>query len=295
MNVIHRLIYTGILVSLCWTSPIKAQEAYNLFEYGSTYINETNGPDYFRPLANGLNNALHSGLFPASDFEDKFHFYFGVNASMSFIPDKAMTFDGTTEAPYTPETTLEVPTVFGPNEAIVLDEGDGGEVYVFPGGFEMDKLLLGVPQISIGGVANTNLTVRFLAIPLDDEIGDADLLGIAVQHNLSPYIGLENFIVTFEAAYHKFKMGDWLDSDVIMARSSVIKTFDNARVYGFLGYQKGNLDLVNTQDDITVTSKSDNSLLFGVGGTVELAVINLNFECLVNSFITINAGLGFKF
>jgi hypothetical protein len=273
---------------------VHAQENATLFEFGTTYINPTNGDGYFKPLANGLNNALHSGLFPASDFKDEFHFYIGANASMSFISDKHWYFDGMTEDPFTPTTTVEVSTVVGPNEAVVLNS-NGGEVYVFPGGFEMNKLLLGIPQISLGGVANTNATIRFLAVPLDEDLGDLSLFGIALQHHISPYFDLENVAITVEGGYHKFKMGDWMDSDFLMFRSTVARAYDKARLYGFLGYQKGKLELVNAEENITTTSTSDNSLLFGVGASAELSIFNFNFECLINSYVCLNLGLGFKF
>ncbi len=282
-----------LLLFALLNSVSKAQDN-SILDFGEAYFNDTNGPEYFKPLVNGLNNSLHSGLFPSSDFSNKFHFYIGVNANISFIKEKDWYFEGVTELPYEPETKREVATVFGPNSAEVL-QSSNGEVYVFPGGFEMDKLLLGIPQISIGGFANTNVTFRFMATSLDKELNDLSLFGVGVQHNLSPYFGFENFALNIEGSYHKFKMGDWMSSDFIMVRSSIAKSFNIFRAYGFLGYQNGQAELMNESKQVVTTSKADNFLLFGIGGALELAFINLNLECIVNSYISLNAGLGLKF
>lgn len=274
-------------------SESKAQDN-SLLDFGEAYFNNANSSEYFKPLVNGLNNSLHSGLFPSSDNSNKFHFYIGVNASVSFIKEKDWYFEGVTELPYLPETTQKAPTIFGPNTAEVL-QSNNGEVYVFPGGFEMDKLLLGIPQITVSGIANTALTIRFMATSLDKELNDLSLFGVGVQHNLSPYFNIEKIAINIEGSYHKFKLGDWMSSEFIMVRSSVAKTFNIFRAYGFLGYQNGQADFMNEENQLVSTSKSDNSLLIGAGGALELAIFNLNFECIVNSYVSLNVGLGLKF
>ena len=55
------------------------------------------------------------------------------------------------------------------------------------------------------------------------------------------------------------------------------------------------LTLENSREEISVTSKADNGLLFGVGGSVNWSVLNFNIELVANSYFTVNAGLGLKF
>ncbi len=286
-------LLTTLLMLTLLNFESKAQDN-SLLDFGEAYFNNANSSEYFKPLVNGLNNSLHSGLFPSSDNSNKFHFYIGVNASVSFIKEKDWYFEGVTELPYLPETTQKAPTIFGPNSAEVL-QSNNGEVYVFPGGFEMDKLLLGIPQISVGGIANTNVTIRFMATSLDKDLNDLSLFGVGVQHNFSPYLGFDKFALNLEGSYHKFKIGDWMTSDFIMVRSSIAKSFNIFRAYGFLGYQNGQADLMNEAGQVMTTSQSDNALLFGAGGALELAIFNLNFECIVNSYVSLNLGLGLKF
>jgi hypothetical protein len=279
---------------LIFCNSLLAQDNNAFFEEGETYINEANGANFFKPLANAFSNFIHTGLFPIADTSDKFYFYIGVNSSITFIPDKDLTFRGVTEAPFEPEMSVDAPTIFGDNSAVVV-QNDNNEAFIFPGGLQMKKFLLALPQVTVGGIANTDLTIRFLLVPLDDDFGDLKLFGLAARHNLSPYFGWESFDLSIDGAYHSFNMGTWLDSDFLMIRSTIRKNYGPSHVYGFLGYQNGKLTLENSREEISVTSKADNGLLFGVGGSVNWSVLNFNIELVANSYFTVNAGLGLKF
>lgn len=265
-----------------------------LFENGAAYINPVNGPGYFQPLSNVLNNTFNVSLFPAADYKNEFYFYLGGNVGYHYIPENSWYFTGTTDANFESPVRMEVSTVFGPDESHAV-QNDAGEYYVFPGGFKMNSVLLGVPQITVGGVANTAITFRFLAIPLDDEWGDLSLLGVGLQHVISPYLPIEKMDLTVEAGFHQFQMGIGFSPETFFARAGAAKAFEKSRIYGYLGYQAGELELTNSSANEVVTSKSNNPLLFGIGSSLDLAFFNINLELAINSIITINAGIGLKF
>ena len=83
--------------------------------------------------------------------------------------------------------TAEVSTLFGPTDPVEVT-GDAGTVYVFPGGLNVSMLPFAVPQLTLGSVFGTDLTVRYFAYSTNEDIGKLNLFSWGLRHSISQYV-----------------------------------------------------------------------------------------------------------
>jgi hypothetical protein len=83
--------------------------------------------------------------------------------------------------------TAEVSTLFGPTDPVEVT-GDAGTVYVFPGGLNVSMLPFAVPQLTVGSVFGTDLTVRYFAYSTNEDIGKLNLFSWRLRHSISQYV-----------------------------------------------------------------------------------------------------------
>ncbi len=135
-----------------------------------------------------------------------------VIAARSFIPEKYKSF----EASYTSLETgqmfaVNAPTVFGVNEALIVTEANGYS-HVFPGGFDYDFITIAVPQLTVEGILNSAVSLRFITVNIDDEVGNFTTFGLSVEHHFAQYFELESTILSVSAGYEDITAGDIMDA-----------------------------------------------------------------------------------
>ena len=104
-----------------------------LSKYLGSY-NNTNASGYLQPLVDLSASALNTGQWSSSPLDSGFHLRVGLSFSAAMPFDAQRSFTGSTEAPFTPEQTADVPTIIGDVENVTVS-GVNGTAYVFPGGF----------------------------------------------------------------------------------------------------------------------------------------------------------------
>lgn len=86
------------------------------------------------------------------------------------------TFIEKTTGDFKPAQTANVPTIIGDRNAVLL-QGEDTTFYIFPGGFDLKRLTLGTPQMTIGGFLHSEISGRFLSFSLGEENGQVRFLG----------------------------------------------------------------------------------------------------------------------
>jgi hypothetical protein len=263
----------------------------------SKYTQE-NGKKYLQPLADCMGANFNSGLIHSARIKKSgFQIYLGLVTTTAFVPDKRKTFEGTPEGFFEPKNPVEVPTLFGPSKNVVVN-GDGGTQYVFPGGLNLKLLPMAMPQLSIGSVFGTDLTLRYFAYNINDEIGKINLFGLGLRHSISQYVpGLP---VDLAAGIYNqyFSIGDFVSAknwlfNIQSSYSIIIFTF-----YGALGYEASTLDIEYTYSDDgeNITQKFDlkgtNSVRLTAGVTFNLGPVKLNVDYNLASQSVLAVGLG---
>jgi hypothetical protein len=148
-----------------------------------------NAEGYLQPLADAIGADLNGGLWSSAYIPpDGFHMSFDTRVVAVLFSDDDETFDATTEDWFSPQQTVEAPTVVGSGDAVVIS-GDGGAQHPFPGGFSLNSFTLAVPQIRIGSYRGTEALIRYIALDTGDvELGNVSLYGFGLRHSISQYM-----------------------------------------------------------------------------------------------------------
>jgi hypothetical protein len=174
----------------------------------------------------------------------------------------------------------------------------------------LSALPFGVPQISLGTVYGTQVTVRGLpSIEIDKDLGKFSYFGIGLNHNIDQWIPLPiPFNLSAGFFTQTMKVGDIFKSNGTTFGIFASKTFGfaflNVTPYGNLTFEnsttKVNYDLqvlnpaTNNTEIIPISFdlSGGNKTKFTIGSAFKIGIINLNVEYGIAKYNTISAGLG---
>jgi hypothetical protein len=276
-------------------TPLYAQ----LEDYVSKYTSE-NGKGYLQPLADAFGANINSGLYHGARISTLgFNIYIGVETMTALIADDQKVFTAKTGEFFSPAQTAEVPTIFGSTAGDTV-RGTGTTAYYFPGGLDLDKLPIAVPQVTVGSIFGTEATLRYIQVTLDDNFGKVKLLGFGARHSISQYF--KNFPIDLAAGFfiQKLEVGDIIEANakyfgVQGSYSTSILTF-----YGGAGLESASLDIsydFESDDDsssrISFDLDADNSARFTAGVAVNLLLLKLHADYNFGAQKVVAIGLGF--
>ena len=259
-----------------------------------------NGEGYMQPLADAFGANLNSGWYHSAYIaKPGFQLYIGVSAMAAPIPTKNKNFTATTQGFFTPEQTAKVPTVFGNTEPVNV-EGDGGTAYVFPGGLDLKNLPMAVPNLTIGSLLGTNVSLRWAAYDLGEDVGKVELLGWGVSHSLDQYLPVAPINMAVGFYTQQFTLGDIVDANSWLANLQASYQLSFITLYGGLGYENSNLDINYTYEEdnseIAFDLQGNNKIRGTLGLTLNLGPVKLNgdYSMATQSIFTVGLGLGFN-
>lgn len=286
-----------ILTFLC-TAGLYAQ---SLEDYLSKYT-QKNGEMYLQPFADAFSADFNSGLFHNAKLKKKgFQFYLGVVAMMAPISNDAKYFQAYTEGGiYDSQGPYKVPTVFGPTDGVEVPiDGSGGLInYTFPGGFDVDMVPLAMPQLTIGSLFGTDLTLRYVTADVED-IGEIDVFGWGLRHSIDQYIPLIPLNLAVGYYNQSFKVGEYMDAKTTMINLQTSYSIPVLTFYGGIGYEKSKVDVEYeyTGDDFSVDKisfKMDaaNTMRFTIGLGLNLGPVKIHGDYNMAKQNTFAVGLG---
>jgi hypothetical protein len=169
-------------------------------------------------------------------------------------------------------------------------------VYVFPGGLNASMLPLAVPQLTLGSVFGTDVTVRYFGYSTNKEIGKLNLFSWGLRHSISQYVKVLPLDLAVGFYKQQFTLGDYVKSNSWYAGVQASKRVLLFTFYGGLGYENTKMDLHytnlndNTKIDFSLTGS--NSIRFTAGVTFNLGPVKLNVDYNLASQSTLCVGLG---
>lgn len=271
-------------------------QAQTLNDIVSKYGNE-NGSGFMQPLADTFGANLNSGLFQSAKIQPTgFHLNFSVMLIGAPVPDSRKTFSAKTEGFFSPQTTADAPTLFGSTDGKTVS-GVGGTSYVFPGGLDVNMLMIAVPQLTVGNYYGTDATVRFVQAKVGDSFGHLKLYGIGVRHNINQYFKKLPLDVAFGFYYQHFEIGDIVSANATLISAQGSYSTGVLTVYGGPGVEISNLDVnyTGTSGKIVLALKGANAVRFTAGGLLSLAFFRLYADFNLSSQSTFVVGFGFGF
>lgn len=247
---------------------------------------------YFNPFAKAFNSAINSGLYHTASTHRTGGFDVTIKGMVVFLPDDAKTFLS--------EKNQSWSTIFGPARSSSLPLEN-----LNPGGLDIKRIPIAVPQASVGVGDYFEIMARFLKFNLGD-YGDVSLYGIGLKHNLKRYFlklpGLPNLSV--QGVYQMFKVGDIVDSKSWALNAHISQNLLLMTLYGGAGLESMTIDLnykVNNPgspfdgNNVSVVMKEYNSPRLVGGIMVKFGLLNLNLEVNLAKYRTISGGVGITF
>ncbi len=288
--------------SLLLGSAINAQvENRSINDYLDSYVGE-NAVPYVQPLADLFTSNINTGVWEWSAMpQDKFYMRLKVQGMMSWPDESMRTFQGTTTGEFQPEQIVTVPTIIGDNNSITLQGEDQDDIYVFPGGYNLKRLVLGTPQVTVGGFLNTEVSGRFLSFSMDDDIGNVQFYGIGARHMLSNYFTDSPIDVSVGYFYHNINAGDYLDSDQHLVSAMVGKSGKLLSGHVGLGYQMSQSDIHYVYEDgadrseINLDLENKNQWIVEAGLGVRLGPVFASSSVSYSKHPTVSLGAGLFF
>jgi hypothetical protein len=174
-----------------------------------------------------------------------------------------------------------VPTIVGKNEVTSV-QGTTGLTYTFPGGFDLKYIAFGMPQLSVGGIAGTELSVRFLPYDFGGDFGKLQVLGVGIRHSISQYF-LKDSPIAINIGYN-YNQADFGRYMALQSHLGYVQAgISNKRIGAFIwaGYQTGIVDITyddnreTTPQPVTANLKGKQPFLGGIGAQLQTGFFSL--------------------
>jgi hypothetical protein len=235
---------------------------------------------YMQPFVTAFGSAISGAMYHRATVKDFPRFDAGISVVYLTLPNDALMFND-------PQNN-EVSTVFGtasiPNNLV---EGTG-----------KSSILIPQLQINLGLISNFEFTARYLKLNIK-EFGDIALMGMGVKYGFGEYIPIFPIDLSVQAMYHKFAIGDWLDSGTIgmnlqLSKGLLLLPLD---LYGGIGFENTSMVIktglmpdenLRTVGDISIDGENKYRANFGISWT--LAFINVHADYNFSKYNSISFG-----
>lgn len=247
---------TGMAVAaLCLASFAAASPSVAQFGDNLRGLGDENVQGYLGPLQSGLSATLNSAVFRSGFVPmDGLTFSIGVAAMAIGFSDEDRSYLPTDPAGFARLGRTKVPTVIGEAGGGSV-AGENGLNLAYPGGFDLDRFEVAVPQLSIGAFAGTRAMARYLTLELGDtELGHFNYFGIGAQHSISQWVKTLPVDVAAGIFFHSFDIGD----DVLQS-SAYHLNLTASRQFRFLQPYLG-LGLDSIKSDVAYEDEDDPEL-----------------------------------
>jgi hypothetical protein len=206
---IVRLARSAMMAATAVTAlalPASAQLGDNL---GS--LTGDNAAGYLNPLVKGLSGTMNAAIFHTGRVPKQgFTLNIGARLMGVSFDDEDRSYTPSDPPGFTGTGPVSAPTVIGDTKS-VSQPGQGGTTLYHPGGFDIGEFAFGAPQLTIGGFAGTQATVRWISIDIgDSDLGKFELFGIGAQHSISQYFEEMPIDLAAGVFYQNFKIDDTL-------------------------------------------------------------------------------------
>ncbi|HSF90458.1 MAG TPA: DUF6588 family protein [Saprospiraceae bacterium] len=294
MKRIHKIIAGLMLI----TTMVHGQDQ-NIKDYLDAYLGE-NAVPYVQPLADLFASNVNTGIWEWSRADSNFYFRLKAQAIVSYPAESMRTFIGHTSGDFMPAQTVTAPTIIGDRANIIL-QGEDTTFYVFPGGYDLNRLTLGTPQLTIGGFLHSELSGRFLSFSLGKDLGKVNVLGLGARHFLTGYFKEAPIDISVGYFYHHIEAGDYLDSDqhLVSVHAGKSGKFFSGQL--MLGYQTSGSAIHYTYEDgdetydVDLFMKNQNNLIMEASAGLKLGPLFICSAVSYSQHLSVSGGFGLTF
>lgn len=288
--------FVFLFVVTFFTNSLMSQK---LSEFIGSYFGN-NAVPYLQPLPDLLTANMNTATNEWSAIDSSLYIRLSIHAIYSFPSEKMKTFQGETGNSFEPAQIVTVPTIVGKNDAVSVD-GLNGTVYIFPVGYNVKRVPMGIPQLTIGGFFNSELTARFFTFSFDNDLGDLQFIGIGGRHNISHYF--KNFPIDLSLGYfyHHVSTGDYVKSSHHLISVCAGKSGKLWSSQLMLGYQTTSMKANYTFDDgsgpeeVNLNLTNDNPFIAELSLGFKFSIIGIHASASYADLLSASLGLGLYF
>lgn len=286
-----RRLLPHVLAAMVLHSPIAAQDV-------ETFLGRytgANGIGYLTPFAEVVGANLNSGFVRSARIEEGFHVRLDLIVPLASISDDQKFFAATTDGGFEPQTTVDAPTVLGDPTTLVVP-GSGGSGYAFPAGFGIKRLGTAIPQITVGSVAGTEVSVRWLGLTFDD-FGDFSHVGVGLRHDVSQYFSVP-FDLALGGMVQQFKLADFVDAQTLVVSMQGSLERGPATVFGGLSFESASMDVsyrggpANAPTDVSLDLEGHSGVRLTAGLELGLSLLSVRGDVSVGPQTVFGVAVG---
>jgi hypothetical protein len=296
-----RLVVCAAVAGTTFLAVVPARAESELEKILKQYSDET-VKGYIQPLADLLGANMHSGFYHSARIATSSpYFSFQIISMASVVTDETKYYDAPTPAGFDP-ATFRTATVFGGDGALVKHNTIPGLEYRGSSGvFNTSLFFLGVPQITIGGFAGTEVLGRFMYIPelATGKFPQTTLWSAGARHSISQYFPTLPLDIAVGGFYSSIDGGDIIDFKGYALTAHASKTLEVLTLYGGLAYEHGTMKLKYVSTDLSSSPLVDVSMdgaqtfRFTLGAGLTLGPVTLFADANFGSVTAFSAGIGF--
>ena len=295
----NRLLRIITLCAMVCALVVNGTIAQTELEKAVSQYNAQTVTGYIQPIADLFGADMHAGYYHnAAIPESGFGLGFDIVVMGSIVQDAQKFYNAQAPAGFDP-STFKTATIFGGKGSLISFKGL--EYKGSDGIFNTSIFPLAVPQLRIGSLYGSDLTLRFVTIP---KIGDAKipvitLWGVGVRHSISQYISHSPVDIAVGGYFNSFTVGDLMDFKGFALNAQASKTISVLILYGGVAYESSRMGLTYTSTDPTVPPAVDitmdgaNNVRFTLGLGLSLGILNIFADANFGSVTSFSGGIGF--
>ncbi len=258
-----------------------------------------NASGYIAPLVTSLGMNFNRGWYRSAKIGAiRPYIYVGMAVMEALIADQDKTYMARPEGGFMPDDPVEVATVVGSPDAVII-QGVSGTEYAFPGGLNLNAVPFAAPQVTIGGILGTEVTVRYASMKNEQqEFGTVTLKGYGLRHSISQYFPLLPFDISAGYFYQSFTLDDSLIAvtashfGVQASKASGVLT-----LYGGIGFDKSNATVsyqpaIEGASPVNLDIDGNNGLVTTLGIALKFAILHINADFNMGAQNALSVGIG---
>jgi len=257
---------------------------------------------YIQPVADLFGADMHAGYYHNAWIAPSgFSLGFDIIVMGSVVQDAQKYYTANAPPGFTP-ATFKTATIFGGKGTSILNSLITGLEYKGSDGIVNTSIFpLAVPQLRIGSLYGSDLTLRFITIPSigDNKFPVITLWGIGVRHSISQYIYECPVDLAAGVYFNSFTIGDLMNFKGFAVNAQASKSIKILILYGGIAYESSKMNLKYSSTDPTATKGVDitldgsNKFRFTVGVGLNLGILKVFADANFGSVTNYSAGIGF--
>jgi hypothetical protein len=299
-DAVYRLpaVVGALAVSVCATAGgAYAQQSpleQTLEQYGELTVR-----GYIQPLADLFGANLNSGFYSTARIP-RMRPTFGIElvGMGALVSGAQKVYTATTPEGFDP-ATARTATVFGGRGTTVTHSSNPAMEYRFSDGLlDASVVTFALPQLRAGGLFGTEILVRYVPMPAQDEdFPEIRLTAYGARHSISQYLPGLPVDVAAGVFVSSLTLGEYIDVSGTAVGLQVSRNLPLLTVYGGSTWEKSTMKLSYTstepgaEGEVNVTMDGANMLRLTGGAALRLGLLSLFGDANLGSVINFSGGL----